>query len=430
MRLLDGLLGIKRLDVNGTELPARQWWRIIAGATAVDNPSNGSTDITIAGGGIELSDAPPSATGPTSEAGVSPKAMRGDAVIAHGDLAGGSLHAVAVASVAGVGGSAGFASAAMAEAAGEVPQMLLDIAALPGTYAPIVHTHNHNTLSGLTTGDPHTQYVLRTDGSTYGNSNTWAIRNAQARVEARGIYNLSSDPLTPAELLGANHATIQAGTNPSNAAAGVTIVARGGGIKLQVNDATTPATVRTPLEIVREASGVGTADAVVGQCSLSIASASDPGKSMKWLAGGDFSLSTESVNADGRRYFDHGSDGASLSNSSLAIAPKSWSASGSTLTIDCSMSNVHKITVTADTTIALTNTRAGAHYTFDFTGGATGGAITLTPTTSFVRMDATGSPGTLSIGAGGVGGKGFVFGYAVADSGPVYIIHQDAVPTG
>ncbi len=49
MGLLDVLLR-KVIRIAGTEMPERKYWNFVSGATAVDNPATGATDITIAGG--------------------------------------------------------------------------------------------------------------------------------------------------------------------------------------------------------------------------------------------------------------------------------------------------------------------------------------------------------------------------------------------
>lgn len=501
MSWLDNVFS-NELSEDGTPVPQRKRVDFV-GATVEDVPAEDLTRVTITGGGgVELSDSPARGVAADSAPGTGAKASRADHVHAHGDQPGGSLHALAVPSVAGVGGSAGFQSPADAEAVAALPTTLADYVLqtevdTAATANKVVRRDGsgNGTFSGLVSSSlSHASADLAISASGAGKavvingaggaflrhnganiaattaSSFLLFRSAVFDGSFNGTFGFLAAGSTPGKtvtLAGQSVTTgtggaaiVQAGTGSvasgevqlsgdvirglsnefawmsvdtytkvlANSTDGITLA--GKGIKLQVNDSVTPATVRTPLEIVREATGVGTVDAILVNGSLVASSASDPGKTMKWLASGDFSLSTESVNADGRRSLDHGADGASLYNSSLAVAPKTWTASGGTLTIDCSMSNVHKVTVTANTTIALTDTRAGAHYTFDFTGGATGGDITLTPGTSFVRMDVLGSIDPLSIGAGGSGGRGFVFGYATSDGGPVRIIHMDSVPTG
>lgn len=124
------------------------------GVTGARGPIGATGPAGPAGDPASLFDGTPAALGSAS-AGASLLAARGDHVHAHGDLAGGSLHAVVVAS-----GAAGFMSGA-------------DKAKLDGITAGAVA--DHGALTGLA-DDDHTQYILVTGARAF--TGGWSVTAA------------------------------------------------------------------------------------------------------------------------------------------------------------------------------------------------------------------------------------------------------------
>jgi len=153
------------------------------------------------GGGPALDNDTPNAVATSGSAGVDVTAARGDHVHAHGDLPGGSLHAVVVA-----GGDAGFmtgtdknklngvAANASANAQSGTPAAIVSSGATVGvatTAAPSDHTHDHGNLGG---GSQHLAATTSTAGFM-----SAADKTKLDGVAANAAAVSNVNPVAPAE---------------------------------------------------------------------------------------------------------------------------------------------------------------------------------------------------------------------------------------
>lgn len=197
MSWLDALLGgIKSIFEAGSPKPLREGLNFASGFTVTDNPTESRLDISVSG--TSPYNAPPASVG-TAAAGASALYARGDHVHAHGNQAGGSLHANAIAS-----GAAGFQSGAdkAAHDANTADLAAATSAATPGALA------RRAAVTGALAAGPLTapSLIPASGGLTLGDASQATDINATAINEtASGDINL-----TPSGVLrlGANSGSV------------------------------------------------------------------------------------------------------------------------------------------------------------------------------------------------------------------------------